>query len=241
MKKCTKCGESKPITSEYFGNDKDTRDGFQYQCKICTSLYRKAYREKNKETINEKKRIDWHKSKVRLECSKKKKLYREMNRETIHEKAKLWRDENRTLLREKGRKYWHDHKDVINERTRKWQREHRELTSNTIQKYRARKRKLPSTLTVAQWEGAKLFFGNTCAYCGCDNPLVREHVVPVASGGEYTHNNIIPACKSCNSSKRDKELILWFRSSCVYSEHRENMILKFLGYNTKGIQQLSLM
>ena len=63
-KKCTKCGEEKPATLEYFHRKTKTKDGLQYSCKQCNKAYReankeyykeyyKAYNEANKESLKE--------------------------------------------------------------------------------------------------------------------------------------------------------------------------------------------
>jgi 5-methylcytosine-specific restriction endonuclease McrA len=39
--------------------------------------------------------------------------------------------------------------------------------------------------------------------------LTQDHFIPVAKGGPYTQNNIVPACKRCNSSKNDKDAMEW--------------------------------
>lgn len=46
-----------------------------------------------------------------------------------------------------------------------------------------------------------------CYYCL--KPLERkevtmDHVVPLAQGGRSTKGNLVPACKACNTKKRDK-------------------------------------
>lgn len=69
---------------------------------------------------------------------------------------------------------------------------------------------LPYTLTEAQWEEIKASYFHSCVYCNRqDVPLQREHIVPVTKGGGYTPDNIVPACASCNSSKGNKNLIVW--------------------------------
>lgn len=53
----------------------------------------------------------------------------------------------------------------------------------------------------------ELFEGG-CAYC--DNQAETwDHVVPVSKGGITEPANIVPACISCNSSKRDRNLDAW--------------------------------
>jgi len=36
-----------------------------------------------------------------------------------------------------------------------------------------------------------------------------DHVVPLIRGGRHSVGNIIPACRSCNSSKGGKFIIEW--------------------------------
>lgn len=46
-----------------------------------------------------------------------------------------------------------------------------------------------------------------CAYCGTTpgiDRLTRDHVFPVAKGGETSWMNLVTACKSCNRIKRDR-------------------------------------
>ena len=70
---------------------------------------------------------------------------------------------------------------------------------------RARKAGLPSTLTHAEWEAIKTVYRHRCAYCGKrQKRLTQDHVVPIIKGGGTTRENIVPACKSCNSKKSTK-------------------------------------
>jgi 5-methylcytosine-specific restriction endonuclease McrA len=48
-----------------------------------------------------------------------------------------------------------------------------------------------------------------CAYCGVVGPLAVEHVVPIIRGGRHALGNILPVCKSCNSSKGPRLLSEW--------------------------------
>lgn len=46
----------------------------------------------------------------------------------------------------------------------------------------------------------------SCAYCG-DRATDRDHVWPRARGGTDAPNNIVWACKRCNSSKGSRSLL----------------------------------
>jgi hypothetical protein len=58
--------------------------------------------------------------------------------------------------------------------------------------------------TAEQWEGLLRLYGHQCVYCGhkMTAPTV-EHLTAVTKGGRTTLWNILPACKPCNSKKRD--------------------------------------
>ncbi len=50
---------------------------------------------------------------------------------------------------------------------------------------------------------------NMCMYCGdylYDCELTRDHVVPVSRGGTDTWDNVVTACRLCNTRKADKSL-----------------------------------
>lgn len=51
-----------------------------------------------------------------------------------------------------------------------------------------------------------------CAYCGSDRQITVDHVVPIARGGKDSADNVVPACKTCNCSKRDRLLSEWHRA-----------------------------
>lgn len=47
-----------------------------------------------------------------------------------------------------------------------------------------------------------------CRYCGRPATSI-DHVVPVSKGGKDEPDNLVPACRSCNSSKGSKALDDW--------------------------------
>ena len=48
-----------------------------------------------------------------------------------------------------------------------------------------------------------------CTYCKEETETTFDHVIPVSQGGDDSISNQVPACKSCNSSKGDKDVIEW--------------------------------
>ena len=66
-------------------------------------------------------------------------------------------------------------------------------------------------LSVAQWTAVAAAWGG-CAYCGgTAQPLQRDCVLALSRGGRYTLDNIVPACRSCNTSKCNDEVTTWLR------------------------------
>jgi hypothetical protein len=80
-------------------------------------------------------------------------------------------------------------------------------------RYHAKKRKLLSDLKPDEWQLALEYWRSECSYCSSPRDLwfelVQEHFIPVSGGGGYTVGNIIPACRYCNSSKRDSDPQSW--------------------------------
>lgn len=53
--------------------------------------------------------------------------------------------------------------------------------------------------------------GFACVYCGASGDLSADHLVPWADGGRSALDNLVTACRSCNSSKGVKSLNEWRR------------------------------
>jgi 5-methylcytosine-specific restriction endonuclease McrA len=46
--------------------------------------------------------------------------------------------------------------------------------------------------------------GFVCQYCGGNEELTIDHVIPIAKGGKTAFENCVTACKKCNGRKGDK-------------------------------------
>jgi 5-methylcytosine-specific restriction endonuclease McrA len=66
-------------------------------------------------------------------------------------------------------------------------------------------------LTESQWDALKVAWGG-CAYCGArGTPLQKDCVLPISRGGRYVMANVVPCCRSCNTSKCNTEVTSWMR------------------------------
>lgn len=57
-------------------------------------------------------------------------------------------------------------------------------------------------------------FDGRCAYCGAPAET-WDHIFPIKEGGETTPGNIVPACISCNSSKKDQDIWEWLEKKGI--------------------------
>ena len=51
-----------------------------------------------------------------------------------------------------------------------------------------------------------------CVYCGSEQNLSLDHVIPQSKGGSHEPENLVCCCKSCNSSKRDRTPEEWMEA-----------------------------
>jgi 5-methylcytosine-specific restriction endonuclease McrA len=66
-------------------------------------------------------------------------------------------------------------------------------------------------LTESQWTSLKAAWGG-CAYCGAvGTSLQKDCVLPISRGGRYELANVVPTCRSCNTSKCNAEVTTWMR------------------------------
>jgi len=63
--------------------------------------------------------------------------------------------------------------------------------------------------TIFDDEKIKLQTGQICNYCGSTKRLALDHIFPQKFGGKDDAENLIFACRTCNSSKGKKDLMEW--------------------------------
>jgi 5-methylcytosine-specific restriction endonuclease McrA len=225
MKVCSKCGIEKPATLEYFAKKERGKYGLRGNCRECDNIRHKIYRENNEQYFKD------YMSKWKNNNPKYFKEWGQSNREKIY---------NRLKSTNYYEMYYKENKDKINELRRINYNTNPGKRNIYCNKRRSIIKSLPATLTAEQWIECKSHFENKCAYCGRTmQRLEQEHFIALTMGGEYTKNNIIPACRSCNSSKHNRDFYEWYPKQKFYSPEREKQILSYLGYKD-GVQQLSI-
>ena len=64
-------------------------------------------------------------------------------------------------------------------------------------------------------EKIKYKYPKSCCYCGSIERLNMDHLIPRNRGGLDHADNIVWACTSCNSSKRDQDVLSWLKKKNV--------------------------
>jgi hypothetical protein len=64
--------------------------------------------------------------------------------------------------------------------------------------------------SLADDERLKMVLPQACCYCGNRESLSIDHLIPTKRGGLDTGDNLVWACRSCNSSKCATDMLEWF-------------------------------
>jgi len=166
--------------------------------------YRKKYYQENKERELAKHK-EWNKN--HPEYYKK---YQQEHKEYLVEYYKKYCREHKEHIKENMKKNYQENKEYYIEYQKQYSKTEKGKASNQRErsKRRARIKEIINTLIYQEWLDILEEHNYICAYCGvefdCENLPTRDHIIPLNKGGDNTKDNIVPACKSCNSKKHDK-------------------------------------
>lgn len=262
--KCKKCNTDYPPTDLYFRKAPKCKAGIVSTCKICDRERARQYRANDldnkramaRESYHRNKNKDYNKKRVKRINTKH---YSE-NREDRIKSAKEWNDNhkehrseylkeyrktyekvNADIIRKRKKLHRENNPEAYKQRRRNWVIKNPDRNKIIKQRRRSREKLVLCCFDIYDWQRCLDYFNNKCAYCGKDRKLQQDHFIALEWGGEYTKNNIIPACKPCNSSKQEKNFFVWYPEKSFYSIKREKKILKYLNYNPSlKTQQLKL-
>lgn len=200
MKRCSKCGELKPLAE--FSRDKSKKCGYKSACKLCGKTPKRAAYMKQ---------------------------YRADNAEYFREKHTEFRERNREKLRIKRREYYdlqkaHDYTERNREHLLAYSRAYRATEKGKAVRslHRARRRAGISSgdLTITlrgvfdRDTGRCRLCGGLCDY---DDFILRDgvtivgegypsidHITPLSRGGTHTWDNVQLAHMHCNRVKSNK-------------------------------------
>jgi 5-methylcytosine-specific restriction endonuclease McrA len=137
------------------------------------------------------------------------------NREKILLKAAVFRNNNRQYLRQKYASYYLRNKETQKDAIKDWQKRNK----HKLQEYATKRRSSlqAKVFRVSEKELQRLL-SLPCCYCQTSSSDTIEHIIPLARGGSHGIGNLAGACRSCNSSKKDKTIMefrLWKSNQIV--------------------------
>ena len=188
MKTCTKCKEVKTV--DCFGKHATGKDGLNPECKVCKKERAQIYSKANREKLALSGR-NW----------------RLANPEISREYSKKYQLANPQKEKERQRKYRECNAEKKKVATSKWTKANPENNRHRTSVRRARK--LSNGVYEISSNELKKLYESPCAYCGSQESIQADHVVPIARGGTHSIGNLVPACARCNQSKGSKLLTEW--------------------------------
>jgi len=156
------------------------KDGLHNSCKICYAEYMKIWSRKNSTVVNARVLAYHHK-----------------NKKALNEKRKI---------------RWHKSDKSENaENSRAWKIANPEQVK--ILRLRGNHKRRARLATVDNYQifnkEIKAILQKPCFYCGTTNGITLDHVVPISRGGNNGIGNLLPACLSCNTTKKNKFITEW--------------------------------
>jgi 5-methylcytosine-specific restriction endonuclease McrA len=73
-----------------------------------------------------------------------------------------------------------------------------------------------------------------CGYCG-EEATSLDHIIPRFKSGSSNRNNLLPACRRCNTNKASAKMEEWYVQQEFYSEIKLNRIKTWMAQETIDI------
>ena len=84
--------------------------------------------------------------------------------------------------------------------------------------------------------GIHLRDGLACVWCGCGveegESLTLDHLKPCSKGGTNEAENLVTACRRCNSSRGNREVIDFAKAAAKYHGHQVGEIVMRIDHLT---------
>jgi len=170
----------------------------------------KKYMKINPEKVRKWGLISYYRNKDKPKYIRQRKEYHKKNREILNKKSRERYEKNKKRYLKTKRYYNKTHPLVIKNAKMKYRNTKNGRMKNIIycQKYRSNSEDIRFSLTPEEYFGL-YERDKVCVYCGSDENLSLDHIVPVSKGGETIYDNLVVACQSCNSSKHNKNVEEW--------------------------------
>lgn len=196
-KKCSKCGQEKPATTEYFHKHQSAKGKLSPACKVCHYARCKAYAEANK-----------------AEIAAYKREYREKHHAHIRARDKAYYEANKEKLLAYTLARNQSDKDGYNARLRAWRKANKDRVNVWTRNRRAKLKQLAGQHTYADIQFLLRQQRGLCACCRVDirKSFQVDHVIAVSMGGSNDKSNLQLLCKTCNLAKRARDPVEFMQS-----------------------------
>lgn len=204
-KRCSRCKEYFPATTEYFTLHKGS---LYCHCRPCVKLDKKESHERNREKDNarvakwhqdhpEKRREEWERRKADPD---KVELGRKRAREYYH------KPENTERIKGRARKKYWDNPEAARQEKRQYRVLHPDTVKRIAKVNKHRRRSAHGSFTA---EDIKLQFKVQKGRCWWCSKKIKgiyhvDHVIPLSRGGTNDPSNLVISCPKCNLSKNNK-------------------------------------
>jgi len=207
-KVCPTCKTDKAMSDYYY--EPIRSDGLSWECKECTKAKVKKWYEDNPDR---KRSNDVYSRELKHVDGRDKEHDIEFRR-THPNYQNEWREKNREYVRTYHRNYMRERyqtdRSNILQYMKDWRAENPDKARVLDHKRISRHHALPFNITEEDIGDVFEMFGECCAFCGSDEDLELDHVIPVSwddpSNPGTVRGNLMPLCGACNVSKSDKFL-----------------------------------
>lgn len=143
-------------------------------------------------------------------CKNCTKEYRAENAERLKNQQKTNYLKNKEERLRKNREYYNRNREHIISQKAKYNANNPNVKRKSSSKRRASLEKV-SVYEILDRD-IKRLYRSPCIYCGSQDSIQIDHVMPISRGGTHSIGNIVPACKTCNPSKGGRTIMEWRKS-----------------------------
>lgn len=221
MKRCNACRRDKPLAD--FALARSKRDGRFHRCRLCHHDYylrnkpeiltRQAkYVAQNRDAVRARQRA-WDNRQPRhprtpncvgLDLGWLRILGRDRYRRIYHT---LMDERRRDANRARLRRLYLAARPAFLERARFYKQQYPDRIAEYRHRRSAKIRGAGGMVPAKAWHEILNYFGHRCAYCG-GHADTQDHLDAISRGGRHVPENVVPACRSCNSRKQDALLFI---------------------------------
>lgn len=205
---CVECRRQRHAA--WIAENPDRVAGYREKFKSRVSAYMRERRAKNPEFYNAKTQVWREKNKDHLRAYDHAKYRDDIEKSRAESRAYYHR--NSATMREQSRQWHANNREKATELTRAWYVANPGKEAEFRQRRRARLHGAEGSFTADDIAAIRAIQKERCACCKKKKALAIDHIQAISRGGSNNPSNLQLLCKSCNSSKRDRDAIEFMQS-----------------------------